>query len=58
MTALIVLILYLVPTGIAYSRKHHNRAAVAATNVLLGWTFLGWIVAFIWALTAVKGGGK
>jgi hypothetical protein len=24
--------------------------AICALNILLGWTFLGWIVALVWAL--------
>lgn len=38
----------------AYYRQHHNFAAIVATNVLLGWTVLGWIVALVWSLTAVR----
>ena len=46
---LIVLILYFLPTLCA--RKHHNRDAIFALNLLLGWTLLGWIAALIWACT-------
>ena len=42
---------YLTPTLVAWYRSHHNTAAIAALNVLLGWTILGWIGALIWALT-------
>jgi hypothetical protein len=31
-----------------------GSAAIAATNFLLGWTFPGWAVAFIWSLTAKR----
>jgi ABC-type transport system involved in cytochrome c biogenesis permease component len=55
---LIVLVLffgiYLLPTWIAFSRQHHNRGAILALNLLLGWTFLGWVGALVWALTAVR----
>ena len=43
---------YLVPTGIAVARKHPNAGAIAALNILLGWTVLGWIISIIWAFTA------
>ncbi len=41
---------YLIPTWIAAAR---GRAVgpVLAVNLLLGWTFLGWVVALVWALT-------
>lgn len=42
---------YFVPTVIAASRKHHNLGAIIAVNVLLGWTFIGWVVALVWSLT-------
>jgi uncharacterized membrane protein YqaE (UPF0057 family) len=41
--------LYFIPGLIAQGR--HQRNANAATNLLLGWTVLGWIIAFIWAFT-------
>lgn len=47
-------ILYFVPSMIASSRHRHNTGAIFATNLLLGWTFIGWAVAFIWAMTAVQ----
>ena len=50
-TALLVA-LYLIPTRIAYVRKHRNRQAIAAVNVLFGWTILGWGLALVWAMTA------
>ena len=50
----IVVLAYFIPTWIANSRKHHNGDAIFATNLLLGWTFLGWVVALIWSLTAVN----
>lgn len=43
--------LYFTPTIIALKRKHHNLGAVIALNTVLGWTFIGWIIAFIWSFT-------
>lgn len=46
--------IYFLPTFIAFNRRHHNRLAIFGLNLLLGWTFFGWVGAFIWALTAVR----
>lgn len=43
---------YFVPTIVAASRHKRSENAIVATNLLLGWTLIGWIVALIWALTA------
>ena len=48
------LLAYLAPTAVAVRREHHQAAAIFVTNLLLGWTLLGWIVALIWSATAVK----
>lgn len=45
---------YFVPTIIAGKRKHHNLGAIIAVNLLLGWTLIGWIIALVWSLTAVR----
>lgn len=55
MTGLLVtvlLLLYFVPSAIAFERQHHNKMAIIALNIFLGWTFLGWVAAFVWALTS------
>lgn len=51
------LLAYLFPSLVAWYRAHHNTAAIVACNLLLGWTVVGWIGTFIWALTRppVKG---
>jgi hypothetical protein len=43
-------LLYLLPSIIAYKRRHRQFIAILALNVLLGWTLLGWVGAFVWAL--------
>ena len=50
----IAVIVYFIPNWIASARKHHNANAIFVTNLLLGWTALGWIAALIWSLTSVK----
>lgn len=43
--------LYLLPTIVAVTQHRNNVAAIAAINILLGWSFVGWIVALVMALT-------
>jgi Superinfection immunity protein len=45
----IALVLYVLPTLRAYHVHHPQRQAILALNVLAGWTFLGWVGAFVWA---------
>jgi hypothetical protein len=51
---LFIIALYFLPVANAYHRKHKNAAAIGATNILLGWTAIGWIIALIWSQTAVE----
>ncbi len=41
--AVVLCALYFLPTWIAGGRNHHNQYAIFASNLLLGWTFLGWV---------------
>lgn len=50
---------YLFPTLVALGRGKKNSAAIGVLNVFLGWTFLGWVVALVWAFTfETKGGAE
>lgn len=49
---LICLALYLLPGIVASSRRHHNLNAIWILNILLGWTFIGWVGALVWACTS------
>ena len=49
---LILFALYFLPALIAGSRHLHERTAITLLNLFLGWTFIGWIIALIWAITA------
>jgi hypothetical protein len=42
-------LLYFIPAIVG--RKKRNSSAIFWLNFLLGWTFVGWVAAFIWALT-------
>lgn len=48
----VFIICYLIPIGVAYSRGHRNTPAISALCILLGWTTIGWVIAFIWSLTS------
>jgi hypothetical protein len=47
---IVLIVCYFGPTIIAALRKHRQLAAIAAVNLLLGWTVIGWIGSFIWSL--------
>lgn len=50
---ILLVVLNFLPTMIALLRGHHNSFAIFLTNLLLGWTVVGWIIALIWSFTAV-----
>ncbi len=45
------LLFYFLPTIIAMLSGKLNILAILALNLFLGWTFVGWIIALVWALT-------
>ncbi|STY91640.1 superinfection immunity protein [Leclercia adecarboxylata] len=45
------LVIYLLPGVIASSRMHKNSTAIWVLNIVLGWSFLGWVAALVWAFT-------
>jgi hypothetical protein len=47
-----VIIIYFLPTLIAFGREHPHRQEVLVVNLLLGWTLIGWIGVFLWASLA------
>jgi hypothetical protein len=46
---LLIALLYMLPTLIAFGREHPRRDAIAVINILLGWTLIVWIGVFLWA---------
>jgi ABC-type transport system involved in cytochrome c biogenesis permease component len=51
-------LVYMCPWLVAVGRDHHHRSAIAVLNLLLGWTFVDWVVALVWALTVTPRPGK
>ena len=45
---ILILIIYFIPTFIA--RNNKNFLPIFIVNFLTGWTFVGWVVAFAWAI--------
>jgi hypothetical protein len=56
MTAVVLIAIavavYFIPNWIASARKHPSANSIFVTNLLLGWTGLGWIAALIWSFTS------
>jgi hypothetical protein len=50
MAGLIGVGLYFLPSLIAAARQTHNAVGVFLLNLFLGWTGIGWIIAFIIAI--------
>ncbi len=46
----LAILLYMTPSCIAARRGNRNTHAIVAFNVFLGWTFLGWVAALVWAV--------
>ena len=41
--------LYFLPTIVAFMKRRRNRLPVFLLNLLLGWSFVGWVIALVWA---------
>jgi uncharacterized membrane protein len=44
-----IVLIYMLPTFIAFGREHPRRQEITVVNIILGWTLIGWIGAFLWA---------
>lgn len=53
-TIFVGMIVYAIPSFVAAGREHHNATAICALNFLLGWSFIGWAISLVWALTATN----
>lgn len=42
---------YLLPTIIATVRGNKQAMSIFVLNFLLGWTFVFWVIALVWAFT-------
>jgi hypothetical protein len=47
----ILFVPYWAPTIIAFRRGHPSKGGILVLNLVSGWTFAGWIVSLVWALS-------
>lgn len=47
--SIIFLAIYIIPTIVANIRKHSQKTQILILNIFLGWSFIGWVIALIWA---------
>ena len=52
--AMLGLFIYFIPTFIANKKQHLQKTSILILNIFLGWTFIGWVVALIWATLQEK----
>ena len=53
--SIVGVIVYFLPSIIAYTRpSNNNLSGVFIVNLLLGWTFIGWVVALVMAVQKSK----
>jgi len=46
----LIMVVFLLPSIIAWYRGHLQQNKILWANLFLGWTVIGWIVIFAWAL--------
>jgi hypothetical protein len=51
----ILFVPYWAPTIVAFVRKHPSKGAILAVNFFFGWTFIGWVISLVWALSDNSG---
>ena len=51
------LIFYFIPTVVGLYRGCERIAGIVVLNIFLGWTFIGWVIALIWASSGDKVSG-
>lgn len=54
---LLLVWIYFLPSHIARKRNHVDGVSIFAVNALLGWTLIGWVVAFAWATRGIRPNG-
>ena len=42
-------LIYFIPSFVGWNKKNTN--AILTLNIFLGWTFIGWVVALVWAVS-------
>ena len=52
LVVVILISFYFLPASLAWNKKKASR--IISLNLFLGWTVVGWIIAFVWAITAER----
>lgn len=47
---LVLAFIYFLPGIVSTLRGHPNTLAIWVLNIFLGWTFVGWVIALVWAV--------
>ncbi|MGY6411595.1 MAG: superinfection immunity protein [Alkalilacustris sp.] len=50
LNATLFLLAYFIPTFVALTRQRDQRRKLFLVNLLTGWTIIGWMAVFIWAI--------
>lgn len=45
------ILIYFIPFIVASNREHPQTGAIFVLNLFAGWTFVGWLIALVWACT-------
>ena len=45
----LLILIYFVPAIVAICKSKKQKTAIIILNIFLGWTFIGWVVALVWA---------
>ena len=48
---IISILIYFLPSTLAYRKQHSNKTAILILNLFLGWTLIGWVGALVWAVS-------
>ncbi|MBO1753891.1 superinfection immunity protein [Allobranchiibius sp. CTAmp26] len=48
----VITFFYMLPWAVAATRGKSNQLAIGLVNLLLGWSFIGWVVALVMACGA------
>lgn len=51
---MLLFVVYIIPSIVGLLRKKDDIAAIIILNLFLGWSFLGWVIALVWALSKDK----
>ncbi len=51
LASIISLLLYFLPSIIAFKRQHSSRYGILIINIFFGWTFFGWIISLAWSVS-------